>query len=110
MREASDHEDQALRALFEHLRGVENGGFTERVMARVQRQRLLRRMILATAIGIGLAVSLAPAATTLVAMSVELAGLMGQWIPSDWISPPLVLAALAVTALFLPGVVRMLEE
>lgn len=110
MREASDHEDQALRALFEHPPRVEDGGFTDRVMARVQRQRLLRRMILATAMGIGLAISLAPAAATLVAMSAALPGLMGQWIPGDWISPPLVLAALVVTALFLPGVVRMLEE
>ncbi len=110
MREASDHEDQALRALFEHPPRVEDGGFTDRVMARVQRQRLRRRMILATAMGIGLAISLAPAAATLIAMSAALPGLMGQWIPRDWISPPLVLAALVATALFLPNMVRMLEE
>ena len=108
--DSSDREDQALSRLFRReAPAVADHGFTDQVMASVRWQIRLRRLILATAIGIGLAISLAPASVALVEFSGDLAGLISQWTPKSWGSPPLMLAALILGALVLPSVVRMLE-
>ena len=112
-----DAEDLALEALFAS-EPVEDNGFTEKVMKRVNRRLWLRRLLLPSAVVVGIAIAARPALDVLTVLS----GLWGQTPMDDvttggllnaasgWFPGTSAITLVAVTAVALLCLLPALEE
>ncbi len=106
-----EDEDRRLEMLFRPAASpVADDGFSATVMRRVARRAWHRRLVLATAGAVGLAIAWQPVWNIAVLLGQQLAQLGSRWPELAWVlQSPLAIAA-GLLLIAAPGIFRWLEE
>lgn len=104
-------EDAQLAKMFEELvPTIDDDGFSNRVLARIEHRIRRRKMILASAVIAGAAIALWPVARLAVTLSDGLLVAATRWYDAAWLLQNQVAIVAVVLAAAAPFAIRWLEE